>query len=173
MNTNLLFQLPPGVSGFYEENEATPAKADVYLFRRCCEQLAENTNYHLHNFYDFSESTTKSYHLAIFRHISDGFILVFCNRYYPLVAFSKVEDDTHIEKADLQLPKNEFIDDDLLKQYFKENFEVLNSDYLGITVDADNEEDAITVKQLTFYEFAEFSFWKPQVLADIIFNNWG
>ena len=167
------FILPPGVSGFYKENENTPSLVDIYLFRKFCENLAEKTGFQLYSFYDFSSSNSKSYHLAIITKSESEFILIFCNKYYPLIAFSKVLDSKNINQADFDLPKNEFFDDEKLASYFKTDFKILNSDFLSITVDADNEEDAIAVKELTFYEFAEFSFWKPQVLAEIIFNNWG
>ncbi len=173
METKEIYQLPAGVSGFFEENVETPKRTDVNQFRKCCENLAENSDYQMIDFFNFNSMPTKSYHLASFKHKTGGYILIFCNRYFPLVAFSQVADGKTVEQVDLMLPENEFFDDDLLDQYFKNDFEVLSSAYLGITVDADNIEDAKAVKQLTFYEFAEFSFWKPQVLADIVFNNWG
>ncbi|MEM1136589.1 MAG: hypothetical protein AAGI07_12185 [Bacteroidota bacterium] len=173
MENQEIFRLPAGVSGFYKEDEPTPSAVDVNQFRKACEQLAEQSGYTLHTFYDFSASKTKSYHLAILAKDTESYIMVFCNRYYPIVAFSRVLEIEKIAQADLSLPENTFFDDDQIAAFFKEDFTVLASDYLSITVDADNEADALAVEKLTFYEFAEFSFWKPQLLAEIIFNNWG
>ncbi|UZR94368.1 hypothetical protein [Chondrinema litorale] len=173
MSKTSKYILPPGVSGFYKEGEDTPASIDVYQFRKACENLVEKTGYLLEAFYDFTLSETKSYHLAVVFKPDNSYILIFCNRYYPIIAFSKVLDIKNINQADFDLPENEFFDNEQLATFFKNNYEVLTCDYLSITVDADNEDDAVTVKRLTFYEFAEFSFWKPQTLGDIIFNDWG
>lgn len=171
--------LPEKVSGFHDPGDPPPSLFPFSILEKKCEQIDQMSEYSLVKAIDFLEEENRSYYLVLIRHFTKGHFLIFCNKYYPLVAFSHLVEQplyqepslTTIEKG--EIPPNEFVNLPDLEPFLKPEFTVLEKDFLAKSVNADNPQDAISVSKLCHSEFAEFSFWKPKVLSDIIFNNWG
>ena len=165
------FILPPYVSGFYKDGGRTAEKVPFGLFSESCKKLADESDFTLVKAYDFSGQPNRSYHLAAFTGKLN--LLAMCNKYYPIVAFSVIESPSTNFDFNISMPKNEYLDGAEMAPFFSEHFTVLDKAYLAITVDADNPSDAKVVSRLSDNEFAEFAYWEPKVVADIVFNNWG
>jgi len=170
------FILPPYVSGFYKDGGRTPEKVSLSIFRDACEKLAHGVGWELKRVLDFSGQPSRSYHLAVFAAGDAHERLVLCNKYYPIVAFAKVVQpsaDGHSFDYEKGMPENEYIEPGEGGQFFTPRFTALDKAYLAVTVDADNPSDAVVVSKLSDYEFAEFAYWEPKIVADVVFNNWG
>ncbi len=168
------FVLPTGVSGFFESGGELP-QILFEDFEKACLQIASASHFDLKEMYGFEDEPTRSYYLA-FLTSEQGNVLVFCNKYFQLVAVSELMEKVSSLKEFLakgEMPQNQFSDVPEVSQNLPEGYDYLTSAYLAKSVDADNEEDALAVKALSDIEFAEFSYWEPRQLSDIIFNNWG
>jgi len=171
-----MYILPEKVSGFYDKGDTPPKAFPFSLFRKNCKQIDQQSEYSVLGMTDFPSQPNRSYYLTLLQHFVKGHFFIFCNRYYPLIAFSRLLDDSTPDFRSIEggmLPGNEFIDLPELHALLNKEFVVLDKEYLATSVNADNPEDAVSVSKLSYKEFAEFSFWKPRVISDIIFNNWG
>lgn len=171
MNKTPLYILPAGVSGFLRENENTKIQFDHQLFLKACNSESLGENLQLSHIDLLENEANKSYMFAYYVRQDLPDLIVFCNKYFPIVAFSEVLDE-HNQPQENPFPDNHFCDLKSLNSVFEPDFKVLDKSYLTTKVDADDEENSKKVSQLTNYEFSEFSFWQPQIIGDILFNDW-
>ncbi len=164
------FLLPAGISGFFETGTKAPPLLNFEDFARACEKAGNLSNFSLRQVYNFNEQPARSYHAAVF--FRDTTLLALCNKYFPVVAFARIANGAEAQLLD-HMPENEYVNVPELSHIFEEGFTVLDKTGLTITVDADVPEDALAVSLLSDNEFAEFAYWEPKIVADIIFNNWG
>lgn len=164
--------LPPNISGFFGKEIIQP-HTDIKVFRHYCEDLSKE-GYHLVDWIDLGLNTSRSYHLALFENPFGKQYLVFCNKYYPYVGFSEVIAENKLSYIDTSqvLPSNQYIDNETLAHHYSRYFIVIPTDILQTKVDADDIANTYIVSKLTNYEFAEFAYYEPKIIGDIVFNNW-
>lgn len=165
------FSFPAGISGFWSKKDTPPPTLDTNLFQEKCEEV-KNVGFNLIAIH-FAPKKKFSYHAALFEK-DDKQIVVFCNKYYPIVAFAPAE--TKLTAKDLASfePPSTYVEDEILSAYFNQApFQVIPGDILRLEVDADNPETTSVVHLLYDVEFAEFAFWEPRSMGDVVFNNWG
>ncbi|MDW7694676.1 hypothetical protein R9C00_07980 [Flammeovirgaceae bacterium SG7u.111] len=168
------FVLPTGVSGFFESGGELP-QILFEDFEKACLQIAAASHFDLKETYAFEDEPTRNYYLA-FLTSEQGNVLVFCNKYFQLIAVSELMEKISSLKEFLakgKMPQNQFADVPEVFQSLPKGYDYLTPTYLAKSVNADNEEDALAVNALSDIEFAEFSYWEPRQLSDIVFNNWG
>ncbi|MBX2840789.1 MAG: hypothetical protein KTR26_03405 [Flammeovirgaceae bacterium] len=172
MNKTPQYILPSGVSGFLRESENTIIQFDHQLFVKSCETVGSKIeNFQFSHLDLFKNDLNKSYLYAYYKRENTADLIISCNKYFPIVAFSEVLDEEN-DPSENPFPDNQFCDLISLHSVFECNFQILDKAYLTTKVDADDEENSKKVSQLTNYEFSEFSYWQPQIIGDILFNDW-
>ncbi|MEH0155592.1 hypothetical protein V6R21_15705 [Limibacter armeniacum] len=164
-----LFTLPTYISGFTEEGVSPLNHIEPYEFRLF---LSRQKGVEILSFHDFETDYDCSYMLSLVEMNDDKF-LIFCNKYFPYVAVSKVlEEGVSLKDETAELPRNRFVKDIGLSEIDDLPFSFLEVELLELKVDADNADSMFVLKQISDTEFAEFSYWQPLIIADIIFNRW-
>lgn len=154
-----------GVSGFARNIQ--PDSALLSRFEQAIARLAEAEGWQVKT---ASARLCHSFAYQVLLHEPTGQArLVFCNRVAPLVALAQV-----VNWRGDSLPENRFISDERWAAWLDDQgFAVLAQALLEQKLDADIPESAALVQQLDDLEFAEFAYWEPKTVADIIFNDWG
>lgn len=167
-----IYVLPPKISGFHDRTSPAPKLWNLKPFQQCCQRVVQGGIFEVIHFFDFTQHPSKSYHFTLFVR-GEQFYLVFVNKYYPYIAIAQVLVPISVVH-DLvnELPVNQFVDVPALAKYFEGDFEVLPASFLERSPDADDPESAAIVKDLEKAEFAEFAYWEPRCIGEIIFNNW-
>lgn len=159
-------QLPPHISGFTSAYH----KAIPCVSLRKIENFIQDLPFEFKKFTNNNKSKNYNYHYLSAKNKEEKF-LIFFNKLYPIIAVSKILESNQASYSDL--PKNEFVDVPSLESYAKQHqFILLRKELLEQKMDADIPVVQSIVGQLSQVEFAEFSYYEPQVIADIIFNNW-
>jgi hypothetical protein len=168
---NQPFILPSGISGLHTTCLPDDQGQYLELFRQACQQATHLSGRVLLNVYDLLNEVDRTYHLACIQ-TQEGTLLIFCNKYYPIVAVSQVTQEDAMAALPWQLPPNQFTEAPELRHFFEPSFTILSPEYLRIPVNSDIPELARAVSQLDDFEFAEFSYWEPKYISDIVFNSW-
>ena len=162
---------PPKVSGFYERKSGPPALLPVADLKQALHDLdGLGIQWQL---IDFSHQPNYSYHVCFISWQDKGYFF-FMNKYYYLAAFSQIEDMEewqNWEEGQL-LPRNQYTDIPQLHDILSTPWTILPEEMIIQKVDADNEISQKIVMNLQNAEFAEFSYWEPQNMGNILFNNW-
>ncbi len=170
-STSNTFFFPAGISGFWSKKDTPPPILETSLFQEKCEEV-KTIGYELIAIH-FAENKRQSYHSALLQKNEEQ-IVVFCNKYYPIVAFT--QPNALLSANDLIQfePPSVYVAHEMLAAYFNQApFQVIPSEILRLEVDADNPETTSVVHLLYDVEFAEFAFWEPRSMGDVVFNNWG
>jgi hypothetical protein len=163
--------LPPKVSGFHNPGEAPPEPLGQGLLH---EELAGvRQQARRWRWADYSQQPNWSYHAGLWLW-EDEPLLLLVNKYYRLAACSRVDDRQAWEawQPGQPLPRNQYIDFPALREWLPESWVLLPQAFLLQAVDADQAESQAAVAQLQLQEFAEFSYWEPRNMGNIVFNNW-
>ena len=163
---------PPKTTGFYNPDEQPPVLQSLEGFMKACEQMASIKGFELLTLFDYTDIPSKSYHLQLMKDQDGQGFFIFVNKYSPLIAFSKI-DAINWEgwNGEGEMPQNHYVDMIELTSYFH-GMDVIPVEVLLMPIDADEAESAVVVQQLQDAEFAEFSFFAPQNLGNLVFNNW-
>ncbi len=165
------FSFPAGVSGFWSKKDPAPSPFAPALFEDRCAQ-ARALDFEL-KAVALAQQPKRSYHLALLEKPGEQ-LVVFCNKYYPLVAFFVPPVPILPEKLHEVLPPPVYVAHPELAQLFAQApFQVIPAEVLALEVDADNPATTGVVCHLYDAEFAEFAFWEPRAMGDVAFNNWG
>jgi hypothetical protein len=167
---NIIF--PANITGFYNPNESAPKPLELDTFKTICNTLKTVGDFDLIQFFDYSDDADKSYHLQLIEKEGKWYF-IFLNKYSPLIAFSEIfEKNWSGWNGKEELPKNRYIDMPELAKHFPTDFQLIPQEILLLPIDADNPKSAEVVQNLKDAEFAEFSYFAPQCLGNIVFNNW-
>ncbi|MEN7551421.1 hypothetical protein AAG747_26125 [Rapidithrix thailandica] len=170
-NDNLVF--PPNASGFFSKGAEIFTKVDWSEFEKHCKLVDAQTDYTLKFLLRRKLEDNHSYHEAIFLTPENKGLFVFVNKFYPFIAISQSLMPLTEELSEKEgLPDNEFINHQELASVFEPVFTVISKEVLTKKLDADDEIASKYVQQLTFHEFAEFAYWEPRIMANILFNKW-
>ncbi len=165
------FSFPAGISGFWGKKDAPPPTFAPTLFEERCQQTRA-LDFELASI-AFANEKKQTYHVALLQKSNEQ-LLVFCNKYYPIVAFAIPESSLAPEHLPRIEPPHTYAEHEALAQLFnQEPFQVIPTPILRLEVDADNPETTAVVHQLYDAEFAEFAFWEPRSMGDVVFNRWG
>lgn len=165
------FSFPAGISGFWSKKDTPPPTLDTQLFQEKCEEV-KTVGFNLISIH-FTDKKKQSYHSALLEKDGEQ-IIVLCNKYYPIVAFAEPESKISESELSKYEPPKVYVEHEILAAYFNQApFQVIPSEILRLEVDADNPETTSVVHLLYDVEFAEFAFWEPRSMGDVVFNNWG
>ena len=163
---------PPNITGFHNPNKPAPNQIELDDFKAVCATIKAVESFELIRFFDYSEQENKSYHLQLIEKERKAYF-IFLNKYVPFIAFSEIFEENWKGWSGVgELPKNRYVDFPELAKYFQSDFQVIPQEILLLPIDADNPKSAAVVQKLEDAEFAEFSYFAPQCLGNIVFNNW-
>lgn len=162
---------PPKVSGFYAgEPPSLISTIQIEQELAVLQGLPVTASWFLFNLEPYHHY---SYHLC---HIEYGetSYLFFINKYAKIGALSKVHPSASIEgwHIDEELPRNSYDDWKEGTRLLASHWAIVPPDILTLSVDADNPESQRIVSELQNEEFAQFAYWEPQNMGNILFNNW-
>ncbi|MFT5616812.1 MAG: hypothetical protein ACI85I_000026 [Arenicella sp.] len=163
---------PKNITGFHNLNKPAPSQIGLERFKAICITIKAVGDFDLIQFFDYSEQGNKSYHLQLIEKEGNAYF-IFLNKYASFIAFSEIlEENWQSWNGEGELPKNRYIDFPQLTKYFQTDFQIIPQEILLLPIDADNPKSAEVVQNLEDAEFAEFSYFAPQCLGNIVFNNW-
>jgi len=164
---------PPKVTGFHNPSDSAPELQDLKPFHLKCQAISAVGLLNPIEFFDYSAEPSRSYHLQLAEDSRSIGYFLFLNKYAPLVAISKMLDNSWKSwDGTGELPPNQYIDFPELEAYFQPDFQLIPVATLLLPIDADKPESAAVVQNLQDSEFAEFSYFAPQNLGNLVFNNW-
>ena len=154
--------LPVGVSGFCNPHIY---QLSMYthnpLFFQLCSDINQTTDFRLLH----SEATAKGQNFSYALFENKGFVAIMCNQYYPLIGYCAV--------PAARLSGGKFTDVPELDTFFEKDFKILRQDFLENPVNADNKRSRIILQNIGHEEFAQFAYWEPEIIGEIVFNRWG
>ena len=164
---------PPNITGFYNVSEGPPKPESTMLFFAKCQEAEAQGLLETVQFFDYSEEPNRSYHLQLVKDSNSIGHFIFVNKFSSLIAISKILDANWEDwDGDGELPTNQYVDHAELSQAFKPLFTSVPVKVLLLPIDADNPESAEVVQLLQDVEFAQLSFYAPQNMGNLLFNNW-
>ncbi len=172
MERKKTIQFPKNITGFRNPKKPAPNQIGLENFRAICAIIEAVESFDLIQFFDYSEQENKSYHLQLIEKEGKAYF-IFLNKYAPFIAFSEIfEENWRSWNGNGELPKNRYIDIPELTKHFQTDFQIIPQATLLLPIDADNPKSAEVVQNLEDAEFAEFSYFAPQCLGNIVFNDW-
>ncbi|GAA4843144.1 hypothetical protein [Algivirga pacifica] len=160
---NTIIQLPAAISGYGKiQEEVAPERFKNYL---------KGLPLTLLDFQSFQQEPNYSYMLGLLLDAEQQkFYYFFCNKYYPYIACAEIKEmaETRITP---HLLVNQFVDLTEVKDP-EGYFTILPVYFLEKKVTSDELLISHILQHLEHQEFAEFAYWEPRILANIIFNRW-
>jgi hypothetical protein len=147
-------ELPHGVTGFWHVRDSPLPRCDLRAFRGHCHKAARLLNGRVVETHD---AVYRSYARATLD-LRDGAVTVLLNSFVPIVAFAKPRHDVVVE----------LIDHSDLANIFREFGIYEVPDMLELTARPTPE----ICTHLSPAEMHQVKYWKPQTVAEIIFNWW-
>lgn len=164
---------PPNVTGFHSPSQPAPALRDLQDFHAKCQAVSALSMLEMVSFHDYSDEPNRSYHLQLAKDSRSIGYIIFVNKYAPLIAFAKImASDWEGWNGSGNLPTNEYTDWQELADIFQPDFQTIPVKTLLLPIDADQPESAAVVQNLQDAEFAELSYFAPQNMGNLVFNNW-
>lgn len=159
--------LPRGVSGFGIKNQKELSVSDL---KKAAEAITEQLGFEM-DWVDGSSNTNCTYHFAILygstsESKSQKALLI--HKFFPLAALVKFDGSSRAEE---QGELNEFIFSEASARLVGE-FHLFSGAFLNHPADGDDPICEEVLQLLSNEEFAEFAYYEPRCLGDIIFNNW-
>jgi hypothetical protein len=167
------FALPPKTSGFYNTDDSPPEEMPMAEVSRALDGLHSLPGIEKLESISYAQEPNRNYHLAIVQ-ANGEWRLVFVNKYYPIVACSRVLDEIALVKWGRkgELPANEYMDWPEIAAVLPQNWRIAPKSMLLTRIDPDEGLSTPMIENLQNREFAEFSFYDPRYVGQIIFNNW-
>ncbi|AIQ19145.1 hypothetical protein H70357_22350 [Paenibacillus sp. FSL H7-0357] len=155
--------LPEGITGFGKSLATT--KITDKEFKFFCHQFSEELGLDIVNVVEIFY--TSNYYIGELAKAS-GKVYIIMNKQYPFVAFASEYRNGNIEFIDNTYYINTF---SRCREQFESNdrcdiYRILGLEDLEMRV---NEE---MIQNLNQDELKQIKYWKPQVLKEIVFNNW-
>jgi hypothetical protein len=161
--------LPPNVSGFFDHQP--PALLPVKELQQGIEGLRTLEGFKDLVFADCTGQTSRSYHWALLE-LKEGSYFIFLNKYHRIAACSRIKHAVQARDWEEELPENMYVHHSGIFAVLEETFTVLYPELLMLPIDPDKGDSVPVVARLQLSEFAEFSFWEPRNIGQVVFNNW-
>ncbi|PWJ44456.1 hypothetical protein [Sediminitomix flava] len=149
--------LPTYISGFFPQDyEKEPFDLDKFL-----QQVFTDSKIDFSKAVIDRQSSDHTYILVKFKY-DDVALLLLSHKYFPVMAISKNNFGSF-----------EFLDiPELVEAFFQKSVKVLSKATLETPVNGHHPTCVQLVKDLADIEFAEFAFYEPKYISDIVFNRW-
>jgi hypothetical protein len=167
-----MWTLPAMISGYRDQYMPPLPTSKVSAFSQWCQLAAEQGIFRLHTLCLRTEAKAGSYHYAgISFADTDGFFLLLCNRFHPFAGLAAIA----VLPSACQIPEQAltFCDHPLISQHFHlPEFNLLPAEFLNNKIDSEDSISQGAVSNLCNEEFAQFTYWQPKTLGDVVFHYW-
>lgn len=147
-------KFPYGITGFHFATEPSPPEVNVNQFKQICYGVALRNKGRV---IDIQKPRDANYYCAEMQ-LFDKTFFILLNCHYPYVAFAST-----VEYGDIS-----FIEPPTLEKEFSSIYYVLKSKELNAPFD----ESLVENSELNEAELDQISYWKPETIGEIIFNQW-